>query len=159
MLIGAEYGFVSLSDDVIVFVQTRRHIPPEHVWLDPHVCTGVSETRSGPHCTTLVALALHTSCPGAALAQSRSMDWHVPWFEPTALSQSCPEPHVWLYVQTPPLQMSVTFCALPLHASDPAPEHGQPSVPTAPVPLGAHASCPASPASGLPSPAASPGAS
>src|ERR1700679_2357209 len=38
--------------------------------------------------------------------------------------------------------MRATFWAFPLHASDPGALHGQPSTPTAPVPVGAHASGP-----------------
>jgi hypothetical protein len=38
-----------------------------HVWLVQEA-TGEVDTRSGPHCTTVVVL-LHTSSPGLALAQ------------------------------------------------------------------------------------------
>jgi hypothetical protein len=104
------------------------------------VATGESDRRSGPHCTAVVAL-LHTSWPGVALAQFGSMGWHVPWFDPIWLSQSCPDGHSPLGTQAPPLQSRASFCALPLHAGSFAVEHGQPSVPTAPVPaLVAHAS-------------------
>jgi hypothetical protein len=119
-------------------VHTPVHAPPTHAcWV--HVETGESDTRSGPHRTAVVGL-LHTAWPGLALEQGGSTAWQVPWLTPTALSQSSPELHVWLYAHTPPLQRSVTFCALPLHASVPSLEHGQPSFPTAPVPRGAQAS-------------------
>jgi hypothetical protein len=57
---------------------------------------------------------------------------------PEAVSQKWLVAHVPLDVHTPPLQRSVTFEALPLHASAPGLLHGHPSVPTAPVPLVAH---------------------
>jgi hypothetical protein len=84
---------------------------------------------------------LHTSWPGVALAHAGSIGWHVPWFDPTWLSQSCPDAHSPFGTQTPPLQSKASFCALPLHAGSSVVEHGQPSVPTAPVPaFVAHAS-------------------
>jgi hypothetical protein len=121
-------------------------LPLEHVhepalqfgegWL--HVLTVVSVTRSGPHCVTVVALA-HTSCPGVADKQSASIGWQVPALMPLCESHSCPETHVPLVVQEPPLQMRVTFCSLPLHASCPGVEQEQPRTPRTPVPVGVQA--------------------
>jgi hypothetical protein len=101
-----------------------------------HVLTVVSVTRSGPHCVTVVAFA-HTSCPGVADVQSESMGRQVPALMPLCESHSCPAVHVPLADHEPPLQMSVTFCSLPLHASCPGVEHEQPSTPRTPVPVGA----------------------
>jgi len=118
-------------------------LPLEHVhepalqfgegWL--HVSTGVSVTRSGPHCVTVVALA-HTSCPGVADVQSESIGWHVPALLPLCESHSCPALHVPLLLQEPPLQRSGTFWSLPLHARCPGVEQEQPSTPRTPVPVG-----------------------
>lgn len=91
-------------------------------------------TRSRPHVTTLVAL-LHTVCPGPASAHRGSIVAQIPWFVPVSVLQFCPTGHVWLSAHVPLLQMRPTFCALPLHASVPGEEHGQPRVATAPVPL------------------------
>jgi hypothetical protein len=78
---------------------------------------------------------------------------------PTCESQSIPVVQVPLVTQAPPLHSSVTFWALPLHASAPDDEHAQPRTATAPVPLGEHglpsvvASCgPESVAASLPLP-------
>jgi hypothetical protein len=128
------------------------HAPPEHV-CPVHVAPGVVETRSGPHFATVV-LSLQTFWPGLALAHSGSIGMHRPWLAPGVLSQFCPESHVWLMAQTPALQTSVSFCALPLHASSPGEVHGHPRSPTAPVPALTEHGLPSPPPG--PSPAASP---
>ncbi len=60
---------------------------------------------------------------------------HVPWLTPAALSQAWLVPQVPLFFHVPLLQMSFSFCALPLHASSPSDEHEQPSFPRTPVPV------------------------
>src|SRR5580704_15147310 len=74
-----------------------------------------------------------------------------PWLGPEVLSQFSPAPHTCRRVHEPPLQTSATFWAFPLHASSPGVEQAQPSVPSAPVPVGLHRSTAASPESFEPS--------
>jgi hypothetical protein len=73
-------------------VQTPVHPPDTHASF-AQVVTGVSETRSGPHFTTVVPFE-QTFAPGLAPVQLGSMGWHVPWLMPAAVSQSWPDAHV-----------------------------------------------------------------
>jgi hypothetical protein len=50
--------------------------PEEHV-VPEQVCTGVVDTRSGPH-RTLCEASLHASAPGLRFAQTDKMDAQVP---------------------------------------------------------------------------------
>ncbi len=110
----------------------QTQLPPLHrssvpVQVFPSTC----ETRSGPHWATVVELEQTFWPPDDTSSQRESIGWQVP----TRLSQRVEPPQVWLRVQIPWLQMSVTACAFPLQASLPSDEHAQPRTPIAPVPF------------------------
>ena len=71
------------------------HAPSMQIVVPVQVVTGESDTRSGPHATTVVTVP-HTFWPGVAFVQAGSIGTHEPWFGPVAVSQSCPLAHVWL---------------------------------------------------------------
>ena len=100
---------------VVFGVHTPVHAPPTQAWFE-HVATGVSDTRSGPHCTAVVGPE-HTVSPGRAFMHVGSMAAHVPCAAETRLSQFSPDGQVERSVHRPPLQKRVCFWALPLHAS------------------------------------------
>jgi hypothetical protein len=102
-----------------------------HAWL-LQVCSGVSETRSGPQRTTVVPVP-QTALSGSAAAQSGSIATHVACVAPGLLSQFWPLGHIARLAQTPPVQVRTTGCALPAQAV-PAVVHGEPSSSTTPVP-------------------------
>jgi hypothetical protein len=111
---------------------TPAQAPATHAWL-LQVWSGESETRSAPH-RTAVTLLPHTALFGLALAQSGSIAAHVACVAPGLLSQFWPPGHVDWTAQTPPVQVRTTCCALPSHAFAPGVAHGEPNLPTTPVP-------------------------
>ena len=107
------------------------HVPLTHAWFE-QVARGLSETRSGPHCTAVVAFE-QMAWLGIAFMHVGSMAAQVPWVPPVRLSQFWPAGHVERSAQVPPLQMSVWVCPLPLHASWPSCVQAHPTPLVAPV--------------------------